>query len=174
MSENIRYKFKKIQLFFYLVNVLGDPRLPLEKRLVDREGPDPTTTPEVQAYAKQEELKQRIDANARRGNLVPVNTILPKDDIWVMKFVQGENFGRYCLIPLETHSVLERLELALDHLDASMNELNMRISRRHAAREESEDAPEIPEEAEIDQHLIKVKRWYVERLNMLIEWVQST
>lgn len=123
-------------MHFYVADVLSDTRLNPMLRMGN--GPNPTRSPAVQAWAFAHALRPA-----------------PADAVWVMDFVTmspsepaeadlGEGWGRMCLVRQDSTTLLERLYGALGHIEDSMTDQSMGNTHRPAARKEAEDASTAP------------------------------
>lgn len=139
-------------IHYFLLDVITDRRLGDMKYRIN----NPTSNPEVQRKAL---------AQHKWG--VGNSNFADESTVWIMDFVETDDFRRYCLIPEDSMSLLERLQKALAHLDSSMTPLNMRNTKRMSAKDEEDDAPAVEEK--MNQQSVEFKAFFIDVLNKQLE-----
>jgi hypothetical protein len=107
---------KAIPLEYYLQNVMQDARIIQDDHLLNA-STNPTDTPGVQ-NAAWEAWKQKLKYNHN-------NSRVDKQTKWVMQYVVGHTFARYCLVPENSIGPLERVVDAIEHVNIYMTEHSM-------------------------------------------------
>ena len=130
MSIN-KAELKSPYIQFYIKNVLSDPRL-------GRAGLDPqkdtTNTDAVQKYAREKMHSLRSKLGATMHESANDHTR------WMIEYVVNDRFARYCLVPEDTASPLDRVDRAIAHIQTYMTETSMADTLRRDARYEDVDA----------------------------------
>ena len=127
-------------IVYYIMDVLADIRL---CTLAVNPDDNATAKPAVQEYAN------------RMRNIA--------DTTWVMEFVTNDCYARYCLVPIDSFSVLERIDTAISHLRTFMNDDTMIETTRAAARDEDDDA--LASAPRLKKSLVDYKNWNIKKLN---------
>jgi len=117
------YGGNPLPIHVYLTDVAADPRLKQHKfnnSALNEEfyaSKSLTQTEDMQNYANAQNALRVVGHHPSRTQ-------------WVLKFVVSTDFARYCLVPIESSSIAERLKEAIEHLDTYMTDDAMRIGER--------------------------------------------
>ena len=161
---------------YYIQNVLSDPRL-------GDAGLDPqkdkTNTDAVQKYAREKMHSLRSELGATMHKTANDHTR------WMIEYVVNDQFARYCLVPEDTASPLDRVNRAIVHIQTHMTETSMANSERRDARYEDVDAAAaekgsasfvVGEDVDIfpvRDSLIRAREWWLTRLQKTKEELEK-
>ena len=162
-----RWKTKGTYFDFFLVNVVADSRL--GEHAQSDVSNDITSTSNVQWYAYERWLSIQNPAVLDR---MPMNQrpVTPST-VWVMEYVETDDFAKYCLVPRDSRGILERLELAKSHVERLLTDDKMLKARRREARWEPDEA--IPTPESLDPSFVAVRTWYLQFFDKQIARLRS-
>lgn len=175
MSIN-KAKLNAPYIQLYIQNVLSDPRL-------GNAGLDPqkdtTNSDAVQKYAREKMHSLRSELGATMHESANDHTR------WMIEYVVNDQFARYCLVPEDTASPLDRVNRAIVHIQTHMTETSMANPHRPDAIYEDVDAAAaekgsasfvVGEDVDIfpvRKSLIRAREWWLTRLQKTKEELEK-
>lgn len=109
-------------------------------------------------------------ANKTNDPTQPVSSRLRRKKTWVISW--SREYSRFCLVPIESISLIERLEQAIDFLQNRMDDDSLTLwQKREAAAFENDDNTDTPAEPKMDTGNVRFRNSHVALFTVLIEQI---
>jgi hypothetical protein len=145
----------------YINDVKADPRINDIDYL-------PPYIEDVKNETSEAQSKAIQDHANKTNNLNRASSRLWKT--WVISW--NQEYSRFCLVPIESISLIERLEQAIDFLQNRMDDESLTLwQKREAAALENDDNTDTSAEPEMDANNVRFRDTYVALFTSLIEQI---